>query len=227
MMNFLPTSPATIHKTLRTTTLVAAALLLVAGCKKTTDNSLNYKSAINAWYSAHPACLWSSPQMFPTQVAASNSDQNAPYAALVDQGLLTRSTSEKKIIIVSKQEINYDLSDQGRAAWTADPNQPGYGNFCYGHRSVSDIKASTPNNGQPGDTTVVTFDYGFSGAPAWAQAAETQNAFPQVKGDLSGTATATATLVDTNNGWQVQTPPPTPTSTKNHPATSTDGQIVQ
>jgi hypothetical protein len=219
--------PIKLHKTIRTTTFVAAALLLAAGCKKTNDASSNYKSAINAWYSAHPACLWSQSQMFPAQVAASNTDQNAPYAALVDQGLLTRTTSEKKIIIVSKQEINYDLSDQGRAAWTADPSQPGYGNFCYGHRSVSDIKASTPNNGQPGDTTVVTFDYGFSGAPAWAQAAETQNAFPQVKADLSDNSTVTATLVDTSNGWQVQTPPPMPMSTHNHPATSTDGQIVQ
>jgi hypothetical protein len=227
MMNFLPTTHTKFHKAFRTTTFAAAALLLAAGCKKTTDNSITYKSAINAWYSAHPACLWSQSQMFPTQVAASNTDQNAPFAALVDQGLLTRNTSEKKIIIVSKQEINYDLSDQGRAAWTADPNQPGYGNFCYGHRSVSSIQSSTPNNGQPGDTTTVTFQYGFSGAPAWAQAAETQNAFPQVKDDLSGNGTATATLVDTSNGWQVQTPPPTPTSTKNHPATSADGQIVQ
>jgi hypothetical protein len=219
--------PTQLHKTIRTTTVVAAALFLAAGCKKTTDNSINYKSAINAWYSQHPACLWSESQKFPTQVAASNSDQTAPYAALVDQGLLTRTTTEKKIIIVSKQEVNYDLSDQGRAAWTADPNQPGYGNFCYGHRSVSSIQSSSPNNGQPGDTSTVTYQYNFSGAPNWAQAAETQNAFPQVKDDLSGSGTATAVLADTSNGWQVQTPPPTPLSTHNHPATSTDGQIVQ
>jgi len=220
-------TPSPFYKTIRATTVVAAALLFAVGCKKTTDNSINYKSAINAWYSAHPACLWSSSQMFPTQVASSNTDQNAPYAALVDQGLLTRNTSEKKIIIISRQEINYDLSDQGRSAWTADPNQPGYGNFCYGHRSVSSIQSSTPNNGQPGDTTTVTFQYSFSGAPGWAQAAETQTAFPQVKDDLSGNGTSTATLVDTSNGWQIQTPPPTPLSTHNHPATSTDGKIVQ
>jgi hypothetical protein len=214
------------NKTIRTTALLAGALLLAAGCKKTTDNSINYKSAINAWYSAHPACLWSQSQKFPTQVAASNNDQTAPYAALVDQGLLTRTTSEKKIIIVSKQEVNYDLSDQGRSAWTADPNQPGYGNFCYGHRSVSTIQSSTPNNGQPGDTTTVTYQYTFSSAPGWAQAAETQNAFPQVRADLSG-GTATTTLTDTSNGWQVQTPPPTPMSTNSQPATPADGKIVQ
>ena len=103
---------STFQKTIRTATVFAAALLLATGCKKTTDNSANYKSAINAWYSAHPACLWSDSQKFPAQVAASNNDQTAPYAALVDQGLLTRTTSEKKIIIISKQEVNYDLSDR-------------------------------------------------------------------------------------------------------------------
>ena len=202
-------------------TIAATALLLVAGCKKTTDNTSNYKDAINAYYSAHPACLWSHSQQFPTQVAASNNDQTAPFAALVDQGLLTRTTSEKKIIIISKQEVNYDLSDKGRSAWTADPNQPGYGNFCYGHRSVSSIDSSTPNNAQPGATTVVNYHYTFSGAPDWAKASETQTAFPRLQTDLSGNGTASATLVDTTNGWQIQTPPPSSTPT------SPDDKIVQ
>ena len=203
------------------TTIAATALLLVAGCKKTTDDTSNYKDAINAYYSAHPACLWSHSQQFPTQVAASNNDQTAPFAALVDQGLLTRTTSEKKIIIISKQEVNYDLSDKGRSAWTADPNQPGYGNFCYGHRSVSSIDSSTPNNAQPGATTVVNYHYTFSGAPDWAKASETQTAFPRLQTDLSGNGTASATLVDTTNGWQIQTPPPSSTPT------SPDDKIVQ
>jgi hypothetical protein len=212
---------------IRKAALGATALLLIAGCKKTTDNTSNYKAAIDGWYSAHPACLWSSPQQFPTQVAASNTDQAAPFAALVDQGLLTRTTSEKKIIIISKQEVNYDLSDKGRSAWTADANQPGYGNFCYGHSSVSSIDNATPNNAQPGATTVVSYHYGFSGAPDWAKTAEMQNAFPQLKTDLSGNGTASATLVDTSNGWQVQTPPPSNFHTDSNPATPADGKIVQ
>ena len=206
---------------LMTTAITAtAALILLAGCKKTADNTSNYKSAIDAYYSANTACLWPSSQQFPKQVAASDSTKTAPFAALVDQGLLTRTTSEKKIIIISKQEVNYDLSDKGRSAWTADPNQPGYGNFCYGHRSVSSIDSSTPNNAQPGATTVVNYHYTFSGAPDWAKASETQTAFPRLQTDLSGSGTATATLVDTTNGWQVQTPPPSTT-------TNPDSKIVQ
>ena len=37
--------------------------------------------------------------------------------ALVDQGMLVRTTAEKKVLIIaSKQVNNYDLSDKGRAA---------------------------------------------------------------------------------------------------------------
>jgi hypothetical protein len=208
----------------RTALLAGAATLLVSvGCKKTADNTINYKSAINAYYSAHPSCLWPQPQQFPVQIGASDQSQNAPFAALVDQGLLQRTTSEKKIIIVSKQEINYDLTSQGRSAWTADPNQPGYGNFCYGSRSVSSVDSSTPNNGQPGATTTVTYHYTFSGAPSWAKNNEIQSAFPQVATDLSGSGTGSANLVDTSNGWQVQGQLPTGSST----ATPADGKIVQ
>lgn len=203
------------------TLCAAASLLLVAGCKKTADNTSNYKSTLDNFYSANNACLWPTSQKFPVQIAASDDTKTAPFAALVDQGLLTRTTSEKKIIIISKQEVNYDLTDKGRSAWTADTTQPGYGNFCYGHRTVASIDSSTPNNGEPGATTVVNYHYGFSSAPDWAKASETQNAFPHLQADLSGGA-ASATLVDTNNGWQIQTPPP---SLKG--ASSADGKIVE
>jgi hypothetical protein len=211
----------TLQHIQRAAALGGIALLLAVGCKKTADNTSNYKSAIDGFYSAHPACLWSTPQQFPKQVGASDDSQNAPFAALVDQGLLARTTSEKKIIIISKQEINYDLTDKGRSAWTADTTQPGYGNFCYGHRSVSSIDSSTPNNGQPGATTTVGYHYSFSGVPDWAKAAEVQNAFPNVRTDLAGDGVANASLLDTNNGWQVQS------NVRSNTTTPADGSIVQ
>jgi hypothetical protein len=217
--------------------IAAATLLLIAGCKKaTTDNTSNYKSALDAYYSAHPTCLFNHPQQFPTQVAASDKSKDAPFAALVDQGLLTRTTSEKKKIILSKQEINYDLSDKGRSDWTADANQPGYGNFCFGKRTVASIDNATPNNGQPGATTVVNYHYRFSGAPDWVKNAEIENAFPQVQSDLAGNGTGSATLADTPNGWQVQTPPAGTDSgagengsmnSNSNAATPADGRIVK
>lgn len=180
----------------------ASAFVLTA-CKKTADVTPNYSAAIDTYYAAHPACIWSAPQQFPVQVAHSDESKTRQFDALVDQGLLTRTSAEKKIIIVSKQMNNYDVSEKGRSAWTADPSQPGYGNFCYGHRKVTSIDSNTPTNDQPGATTTVAYHYTFDGVPEWAKAAETQTAFPAVQTALAGPKTATATLTNTTQGWQL------------------------
>ena len=211
-----------IRATVRSVTLCGAAVLLAAGCNKKQDNTLNFTSAINSYYNAHPACLWSDPVKFPVQADTSNTSKTSGYDALVDQGLLVRTTAEKKhLIISSKQVTNYDLSDKGRSAWTADTNQPGFGNFCYGHRKVSSIDSSTPTDSAVGATTQVNYHYTFADAPSWATAAETQNAYPQLHAELSGPQTGQATLTDTNNGWQVSSTPHA-----SH-ATSADGKIVE
>lgn len=180
----------------------AMSLMVLGGCKKTADNKMNYSSAIDQYYAGHPVCLWQDAKQFPVQIGH-DSDDTAKYDALVDQGLLTRTTSEKKIIIISKQQNNYDVSEKGRSAWTADPSMPGYGNFCYGHRKVSTIVSSTPTTDQPGATTTVQYQYTIDGVPEWAKAAETQNAYPAVATNLSAPKAATATLTNTQSGWQV------------------------
>lgn len=187
------------------TTALMTSLLLAAGCKKTADNTVNYKSALNTYYSAHPACLWTEAHQFPVQVGT-HDDKARMYDALFDQKLLTRVATDKKKLLglIDKQENTYDLSDSGRSAWTPDPNQPGFGNFCYGGRSVSSIDSATPNDGQVGQTSVVNYHWSFSGAPDWAKAQETQTAFPALATNLAGTGVGTQTLVDTVNGWQVQ-----------------------
>ena len=209
----------------RTLTVAAIALTAAFGCNKKADNTLNYTSAINTYYSARPACLFDSPKQFPTQADTSGSGKTTDMNALVDQGLLQRSTSEKKVFIVaSKQVNNYDLSDKGRSAWTADPNQPGYGNFCYGHRKVSAIDSASPTTSDVGATTNIAYHYTIDGAPGWATAQETQNAFPALQTDLSGPHSAVATLTNTSNGWQLTS---APGSDRNAPATAADGQIVK
>ena len=113
---------------------LALAGLALVGCKKTDDSKLNYTNAINTYYASHPACLWPDPIKFPVQADTSDTSKTSGYDALVDQGLLTRTTAEKKVFIVaSKQVTNYDLSDKGRSSWTPDQQNPGYGNFCYGN----------------------------------------------------------------------------------------------
>jgi hypothetical protein len=210
-----------IWKTLRTAAVCGAIMFLAAGCNKKEDNSTNFTSAINSYYSAHPACLWSDPIKLPVQADTSDNSETAGYDALVDQGLLARTTAEKKkMIIASKQVNNYDLSDKGRSVWTADVNQPGYGNFCYGHRKVSTIDSATPTSSAAGATTQITYHYTLTDSPAWATAAETQNAYPQLRSELAGPQTGQATLTNTNNGWQVSAARPAHSS-------NPGGQIVE
>ena len=205
----------------RTIALCAAIILFAVGCNKKDDNSINFTNAIDSYYSTRPACLWSEPKKFPVQADTSDTSKTAHYDSLVDQGLLVRTTAEKKVMIIaSKQVNNYDLSDNGRSAWTADVNQPGFGNFCYGHRKVNSIDSSTPTTSAEGATTQVNYHYTLTGSPAWATAPETQNAFPQLHSDLTGSQAGQATLIDTHAGWQVAVAKPAHTS-------SADGQIVE
>jgi hypothetical protein len=211
-----------LHVT-RTIAATAVVLVLATGCSKKADNTINYTSAINTYYSAHPACLFPQPKQFPAQVDTSDTSKTAPMDALVDQGLLVRTTAEKKVLIIaSRQVTNYDLSSNGRSAWTPDPTQPGFGNFCYGHRKVSSIDTTTPTTSDPGATTQVAYHYTLDGVPAWAQAPETKNAYPSVIADLAGPQATTATLTNTSAGWQLSSAPGNSNTT-----TSADGKIVQ
>jgi hypothetical protein len=205
----------------RTIALCGVAFLVTVGCNKKADNTSNFTNAIDTYYSAHPACLWSDPIKFPVQADTSDASKTSGYDALVDQGLLVRTTAEKKkLIIASKQVNNYDLSDKGRSAWTADVNQPGYGNFCYGRSKVSTVDGSTPTTSAVGATTQVTYHYTLTDVPAWASAAETQNAYTRVHSDIAGPQTGQATLTNTNSGWQVS-------SVHSAHTSSSESQIVQ
>jgi hypothetical protein len=219
-----PHAESVLPITFRAAAIGGVALLLAAGCSKKADNTMNSKSAINRYYDTHLVCLFPQPVKFPVQVPASDTSKTAPYDALVDQGLLARTSAEKKVVIVSKRENNYDLSDQGRQAWTPDPSQPGYGSSCYGHRTVSTIDNATPASSDPGATTQVTYRYTIVEVPSWATAAETKTAFPEVQANLSGPQSGSASLTNTNNGWQVSSVQDA--SGSRSPATS-DGRVVQ
>ena len=199
----------------------AAGLLLIAGCKKTADDTGNYKQAINTFLSQNQSCLWQQPVKFPVQVNTSDADKTASYDALYNQGLLARTSGDKKQLLglIDKQVTNYDLTPKGQGTWKASAGDPSYGNFCYGHREVSSIDQTNATGDQPGATASVAYHYDFSSVPDWAKDAGVQNAFPNVKANLAGGA-ATATLVDTNGGWQVQIP-------ARGNASNTDGSVVQ
>ena len=135
-----------------------------------------------------------------------------------------RTTAEKKeLLVISKQVTNYDLSDKGRSSWTPDSQQPGYGNFCYGTRTVSSIDSATPTTGQPGrddDGQLPRRDQQCAGV---GNCAGNTKRFPAVA-DGPGERPGVATLTDTTNGWSVTSGP---LPNKRAPATNADGSIVQ
>ncbi len=182
---------------------LAGLLVLGAGCKKQIDQA-ELKTAINNSFAGRHECIWPQPIKLPAQADTSNDDKTRDYDALTDAGLLVRGNAEKKrFLIGSKQVNNYDLSDKGHAAWTADPDQPGYGNFCFGHFNVTAIDNAIPNDPSNPTQYTVNYHYEVEGIPGWATSPESMRTFPKIQADTT-IQSATATLVKgTNEGWAV------------------------
>jgi hypothetical protein len=187
---------------------LSAAFVLAAGCHSNTVDKAAIKSAINDYLGAHQECVWNNPIKFPAQADTANDMQTKGYDALTDAGLLVRSSAEKKRFLIGSKQVNdYDLSDKGRSTWTSDPSQPGYGNFCFGHREVTTVDSFTPPDTADATQYTVNYHYDLAGVPGWASSAEMKTAFPKLASDTSGQQTATASLVKSSEGWQVTAPP--------------------
>jgi len=186
------------------TGLVAWAI----GCKKQVDQT-EFKSAINKSFAGRHECVWPETIKLPAQADPSKDPKTRDYDALTDAGLLIRASAEKKRLLVgSKLVNNYDLSDKGRPAWISDPNQPGYGNFCFGHFNVTAIDHATPNDPSNPTQYTVNYRYEVEGIPDWARTPESMRTFPKIAADTS-IQSATATLAkDPNGGWAVVPPQP-------------------
>jgi len=191
---------------------IAAILVLTGlisagtGCKKEIDKA-EFKSAINNSFAGRHECVWSEPVKLPAEVDTSKDEKTRDYDTLLDAGLLVRGTAEKKRFLVGSKQVNqYDLSDKGHAAWIPDPNQPGYGNFCFGHFNVTAIDSAVPNDPSNPTQYTVNYRYEVEGIPGWATTPESMRTFPKIAASTS-IQTATATLVKgTNGGWAVLPP---------------------
>jgi hypothetical protein len=193
---------------------IALALVLTGlfacatGCKKQVDQ-VEFKSAINKSFGHRHVCVWPEPIKLPAQTDPSKDEKTRDYDALTDAGLLTRESAEKKRFLASSKQVNkYDLSDKGHPAWTPDPNQPGYGNFCFGHFNVTAIDKATPNDPSNPTQYTVNYRYEVEGIPDWARTPESMRTFRKIAADTS-IQPATATLIKgADGGWAVVPPPP-------------------
>src|SRR5580700_8816668 len=184
--------------------VLGSIALMSAACNNGSDTDMSYKAAINDHFKAYPVCIWSQPKKFPVQAATSDDAKTEGYDALTQEGLLTRTTAEKKVLIVaSKQVNNYDLSEKGRTSWTPDSSQPGYGNFCYGNREVTSIDNSTlGTNGAGAKTVDIAYHYHVVNVAPWASSQEMKTAYPDIASALSSNASDRATLVMTGDHWE-------------------------
>ncbi len=184
--------------------VMAWVFIFALGCKKDAVDTTAFKSALNSYYAGQQDCLFTAPVKFPVQADTSKDEETRTYDALTDAGLLTRKPEEKKRFLIGSKQVNdYDLSDQGRKSWTPDPSQPGYGNFCYGRPEVLAIDNYTAAD-DTGTRYNVTYHYAAGSPPGWANSPEMKTAFPKMAVETSGQQVGTATLLKTDNGWQVQ-----------------------
>ena len=184
--------------------LVLTGLFACAtGCKKEVNHA-EFISAINKSFEGRHECVWPEPIKLPAQADPSKDEKVRDYDALTDAGLFIRESVEKNRPLLGSKQINkYNLSDKGHSAWTADPNQPGYGNFCFGHFNVTAIDNATPNDPANPTQYTVTYRYEVEGVPDWARTPESMRTFRKIAADTS-IQSATAILVkDTNGGWVV------------------------
>ncbi len=79
------------------------------------------------------------------------------------------------------------LSTRDTPAWIADPKQPDYGNFCFGHFNVTAIENAMPDD--PSNPTQYTVKYArkyeVEGIPDWVRTPESdENSFPRSLRDV-------------------------------------------
>jgi hypothetical protein len=176
------------------------------GCKKQVDHA-EFISAINKSFVGRHECVWPEPVKLPAQVDPSKDERIRAFEALTDAGLLLRESEEKKRFLVGSKPVNvYDLSDKGHSSWSPDANQPGYGNFCFGHFNATAIVNAAPNDSANPTQYTVDYRYEVEGIPEWVRTPESMRAFPKLAADTS-IQTATATLFKGTNGvWAVDSP---------------------
>ncbi|MGA2651319.1 MAG: hypothetical protein ABSF28_12380 [Terracidiphilus sp.] len=180
------------------------AVALVAGCHSNTNmvDKSAFKTALDNYLVGQDVCLFGVPVKLPAQADTDNDEQTKGFDALTDAALLTRTPEEKKRFLIGSKQVNdYDLSSKGRTVWTAEPTQPGYGNFCFGSPKVVSVDNYTALS-STGNTYSVSYQYAVN-LPDWAKTEEMKTAFPSI-GLWSAPRTATANLAKGDTGWSVQ-----------------------
>jgi len=177
----------------RTVSVAAGILLTVSACSSGRNKPTpeNFKAALNSYFTNRSECLFPSAPQFPYEVSPSPTAkaEQKRMDALMAAALVKRKADESIHVYI------YSLTPAGERATSR---------FCYGHRQVTSIDNFTPpekiNNFLQ---TKVDYHYTVTEVPVWAKTKEIEDAFPDLKKALAGTATGQTTLANAGAGWQV------------------------
>ena len=188
-------------------TLVLTGLCACAtGCKKQVDHA-EFISAINKSFVGRHECAWPEPVKLPAEVDPSKDERIRVFEALADAGLLLRGSEEKKRFLAGSKQVNiYGLSDKGHSSWTPKVDEPGYGNFCFGHFNATAIVNATPNDSANPTQYTVNYRYEVEGIPDWIRTPESMRAFPKLAADTSIQSATVTLFKGTSGSWAVDPP---------------------
>lgn len=197
-----------------------AALLMLGGCSdEKKPNAVNLTKAINQYLAKHGQACTFFAQTFPIDISVSElKDQygTAPQMAALEQAGLVRSSSTTASIrgmmgalgpSAPRSVRRYELTEEGRKYFQVKSGILGQsGAFCYGQKAVDSIVRWTkPAAMGPNMQSEVTYTYKIADLAPWANRAEVQQAFGDIRTTVLGISKAdeVAGLQLTNKGWEV------------------------
>jgi len=178
------------------TSFVCVAALTGCSSAPAPKDRADFTKSLNRYFQGRPMCVWTDQVSFPVQNPTADQAKDRGYEALVSAGLLTRKHTGNAVV--------YELTAAGRDAFDHDILDKSTGNFCYGRRKVTAIDSASQSSRV---SELVEYHYTVAEPPEWARNAAVQAAFPQIRADLAGPHSATATLLNTTAGWEVSERP--------------------
>jgi len=194
-------------------------ILLVTGCNSAKKPSnANFRKAINQYLAMHgQACTWIG-QAFPVDVSESELKSNfgiSSKMAVLEQAGLVQSTDSVVAVpeifgpSIQRRVKRYQPTAIGRQYLQQVQAPLGQSaGFCYGTKTVDSIvKWTEPAMIGPATQSEVTYTYKISNLAPWAQQADVQNQFIDIRATVAGISKTAelAGLQLTNQGWEVPT----------------------
>lgn len=196
--------------------LISLVALVAVGCGNPSDaNKTNFQNAINAYFEKSPACIhiFGAREMPETiKVTPLRQQTISAYDNFVRLGLLQVTESEtQEVGVLGYHKIKtrkYELTEEGKQYYSLGTIKNvgamfgGAGTFCYGKRTVSEIKNfSEPANMMGMTISNVNFSYKITEVAPWANDANIRETYKDIEKTITGKNEGKATLVKTNEGW--------------------------